>query len=120
MALFRKVFRILIPGAICAACAGIAAAQQFQCFANSGVSTPARHEGVTELVGDLVLNCTGGTPTPQGAPIPTVNIQIFLNTSATSKLLAGNWSEALLMIDEPLPAIQRVCGTSGDLETQPG
>ena len=88
----------------------------FQCFANGGVSTPARGEGLSEFVGDYILNCVGGTPTAAGSPIAPVNIQIFLNTSLTSRILANGWSEALLLIDEPTPPTQRVCGTLGDVE----
>src|ERR1700704_60168 len=97
-------------------CAGTVYAQTLQCTSNGGVSTPARSEGIAEMVGDLVLVCTGGTPTAAGSPVPAVNIRIFLNTDLTSKLLAGNWSESLLLIDEPSPVQQRVCGTSGDVE----
>lgn len=75
--------------------------QALQCVANAGVPPIVRAEGITELVGDLVLNCTGGTPTPAGQPIPASNIQIFLNTNVTSRLLSGAFTEALLMIDEP-------------------
>jgi hypothetical protein len=72
----------------------------FQCFANGGVSTPARSEDITALVGDLVLNCQGGVPTAPGVAIPPVNIQVFLNTSLTSRLLTTSstgpqYSEAL-------------------------
>jgi hypothetical protein len=67
-------------------------------------STPTiRAEGFTELVGDIILNCSGGTPTPAGQPIPQVNITIFMNTAITSRLLqnSSQASEALLLIDEP-------------------
>ena len=112
MAHYRKGFLILITAALWVASAGTAGAQTpFQCFANGGVSTPARSEGYAELVGDLIINCVGGTPTAQGSAVPFVNIEVFLNTSVTSKLLAGNWSEAILLIDEPTPAAQRMCGT---------
>ncbi|MBK9167100.1 MAG: hypothetical protein IPM24_06495 [Bryobacterales bacterium] len=53
------------------------------------------------MVGDLLLNCTGGTPTPAGQPIPPVNIQIFLNTAVTSKILSGAFTESLLLLDDP-------------------
>jgi hypothetical protein len=90
----------------------------FQCFANGGVSTPARSEGLTELVGDLVLNCIGGTPTGFGQVIPPVNIQVFLNTALTSRLLTTStsgtqYSEALLLLDEPTPATQFACNPGG-------
>jgi len=88
----------------------------FQCFANGGVSTPARAEGLTELVGDLVLNCQGGVPAGFGAVINPVNIQLFLNTALTSRLLntaTQPLSEALLLLDEPLPQNQVACNTGG-------
>src|SRR6266699_4705156 len=120
MARYQKGFLIPFTAAMWVASAGPAAAQTpFQCFAN-GVATPARAEVLAELVGDLIVTCVGGTPTAQGSAVPSVNIQVFLNTAVTSKLLAGNWSEALLLIDEPTPAAQRMCGTSGDVESQPG
>jgi hypothetical protein len=92
----------------------------FQCFANGGVSTPARAESVSELVGDYVVVCVGGTPTLVGSLVPLLDIQVFLNTSLTSRLLADNWSEALLLMDEPTPQTQRICGSQGDMQTSPG
>jgi hypothetical protein len=73
-----------------------------QCIANAAVPPTLRSEGLTELVGDIVLNCSGGTPTPLGTQIPQANITIFLNTQVTSRLFnASNQSEAILTIDEP-------------------
>jgi hypothetical protein len=64
-----------------------------------------RGEGIAELMGDVVLNCTGGTPTPLGKPIPEYTLTYTLNTNITSRRLpeAPDLSEALLMIDEPFP-----------------
>jgi len=77
----------------------------FTCSATAGVPNIIRAEGLTELLGDLVLNCTGGIPTPNTFPIPLTNVQISINTNITSRLVgAGGISEALLMIDEPYPA----------------
>ena len=76
----------------------------FACTANAGVPPIVRAEGIAELVGDLILNCTGGTFTPAGLPIPQSNVQIFLNTNITSRTYAGNLSEAILTIDEPFPS----------------
>jgi hypothetical protein len=70
-----------------------------------------RSEGLTEMVGDIVLTCNGG-PTPViGATIMTANITVSFGTNVTSRLLTyasltpnlatTNTSEALLMIDEP-------------------
>jgi hypothetical protein len=89
---------------------GVTLAQTpFQCFANGGVSTPARSEGITESVGDLVLSCIGGIPTAPGVAIPPVDVQVSLNTALTSRLLTSTssgqqYSEALLILDEPAPA----------------
>ena len=116
---FRRMIPVLAVIAFLLGSAVTASAQTpFSCFASGGVSTPARSEGLTELVGDLVLNCTGGVPTAPGVAIPPVNIQIFLNTSLTSRLLntasAGfQYSEALLLLDEPAPGAQWACNNTG-------
>ena len=70
-----------------------------------------RVEGFAELTSDVVLECQGGSPTPAGQPIPTVTFRAYINTNLTSRLLATSpdLSEALLLIDEPAPPIQRVC-----------
>ncbi len=92
--------------------------QAFTCVANAGTPVIVRVEGITELVGDLLLQCTGGTPTPKGQPVPQSSIFLQLNTTVTSRLLnpVNGISEALLLIDEPgsakNPAPQAVCGSS--------
>jgi len=68
-----------------------------------------RAEGHTELVGDLILICTGGNP----AQALTANFQLFLNTNITSRLIGGGLSEALLMIDEPGAARLDATGAAG-------
>ncbi len=72
-----------------------------QCSVNSGVPPIVRAEGKTELMSDLIMNCTGGTPTAAGVAVPTVDIRLTLNTSVTSRMLGPGLSEALLLIDEP-------------------
>jgi len=76
------------------------------CQANQGSPATVRAEGVTELVGDIVITCTGGVPTAAGSAIPQYTISILLNTNVTSRLesgttAAGGISEAVLAIDEP-------------------
>ena len=113
---FRKWFPALAVVALAFGAASTANAQQvaaFSCVGNAGVPPIVRAEGLTELVGDLVLNCTGGTPTAAGNPVPQANVQIFLNTNVTSRLVSDPWSEALLMIDEPTAAAQRYCSVNG-------
>jgi hypothetical protein len=106
--------------AVLALFAGFASAQvansgagsgALQCAASVAVPPTLRSEGLTELVGDIVLTCTGG-PTPTiGTVIPTANFTVSFGTNVTSRLLTyaslaptlatTNTSEALLMIDEP-------------------
>ena len=107
--------------AVLALFAGLASAQvavstagtgSFQCQASVAVPPTLRAEGLTELVGDIVINCTGGVPTATGTVIPTANVTVSLGANVTSRILsypfvtpsaltAANTSEALLLIDEP-------------------
>jgi large repetitive protein len=100
--------------AVLALFAGLASAQvnggnvvgtQLSCTANVAVPPQLRAEGLTELIGDIVISCSGGTALAAGATIPTANITVSLGTNVTSRLLgnngATNSSEALLLIDEP-------------------
>jgi uncharacterized protein (TIGR03437 family) len=82
---------------------------QLQCTANVGVPSIARSEGLAEEVADLLVTCTGGTPTTTGAPVPAVNISISLDIGVTSRINGSNATESLLLIDEPAPSSQLVC-----------
>lgn len=89
--------------------AGVANAQPgfqqagFTCTANAGTPVIVRVEGITELVGDLLLQCVGGQPTPHGQPVPVTNLRLTLNTNITSRLVGSGFIDALLLIDEPYP-----------------
>ena len=85
----------------------------FTCDASTGVPPTVRSEGITELMGDMILTCTGGTPTPNGQPVPQINFRIWLNVNVTSRMLDGNWLEAIMAIDEPLPGNQVACADGG-------
>ena len=114
---FRKAILLL---AALVALTGLVSAQTtpLSCTANAGVPPLARAEGVAEEVGQVIIDCRGGTstagPVSDGAggitttAIPTINVQIFLNTNVTSRLIKSGEtdSEALLMIDEPQPGNQ--------------
>ncbi len=77
----------------------------FSCLP-SPTNNIVRAEGIAELVGDMVLNCTGGTPTAAGSAIPESNVQITINTTVTSRIVSlGNVSEALMLIDDPYPPL---------------
>src|SRR6266436_5945213 len=125
MADFRKWIFALAVVALLAGFTVPASAQTppFSCNANAGVPPIARAEGYTELVGDLILNCTGGVHTEFGQPVPPVNFQIFLNTNVTSRILSSfssgpQFNEALLSIDEPNSPVNPTnsilnCGATG-------
>lgn len=100
---FRKALLLL---AVMVVATGIASAQVFNplsCTANAGVPPLLRAEGIAEEVGQVTINCIGGVPTAASAAIPTVNVQIFLSTNLTSRLLnsSAGYSEAMLLVDEP-------------------
>ena len=75
---------------------GTADAQPFTCN-TSAVPLQVRTEGLTELVADMKLTCTGGVV---GQSL-TANLAIFTNTNITSRILSGGGSEALLTIAPP-------------------
>lgn len=69
----------------------------------TAVNALVRSEGVTEQMGDVVLDCSGGKP---GVTI-TVNLTVFLTVNITNKLLANNVTDAQLLVDTgsgPAPA----------------
>ncbi|MEO8591922.1 MAG: Ig-like domain repeat protein [Candidatus Solibacter sp.] len=94
---------LLTPGV---AFAQVGTGSQLTCTVNAPVAPNLRSEGNTERVGDIAISCSGGLAPVLGAPIPTVNIAVFFNTTVTSRLLpvegvSNQISEALLLIDEP-------------------
>ena len=111
MAAFRKMF--LAVASVAAFAAIPASAQAFQPF-NCTVTANApfmRYQGLTEEVGDILLSCTGGTPTPLGSQVPVNNFALSIqSTNITSQVLPANlpvanggypYSEAILAINEP-------------------
>ena len=95
MADFRKWLYALAMAAVTVGLSVPANAQggAILCTAST-VPTLVRAQGYAELVGDYVLTCTGGTPTPASTSattgiVPSVNIQVFLSTNITSKLTNG-------------------------------
>jgi hypothetical protein len=108
MADFRKWLLALAAVAVLLGLGSSTAYAQgaFTCNTNAGAPNIVRAEGVAELVGDLILNCTGGTPTQAGTFIPLSNVQVSLNTNITSRVVqtSSNASEALILIDEPYPS----------------
>ena len=103
MADFRKW--ILALSVLALVFTGVAGAQVQNGSAGIVCSTTSqpltlRNEGYTELIGDIVLICTGGALAPVGSVIQTVNFTVQLPYTVTSREI-GNGSEALLLLDEP-------------------
>jgi hypothetical protein len=72
---FRKWFPVLAIVAVMFTLTAPSASAQtvgpaFSCTANAGVPPVVRAEGITELTGDVILNCTGGQPAGQGGNAP--------------------------------------------------
>ncbi len=76
------------------------------CKVNQTVPAYVTAEGLTELMGDVVVKCTGGVPTPEGEKIPQYTVTLELNTDITSRQFpeATDLSEALAIIDDAFPA----------------
>ena len=80
------------------------------CMATGAGTPELRPEGYTELLGDILIECTGGPLLQTGATIPTTNVTVYISPSVpiTSRMLgpgpsglAGSFvSEALLIVDE--------------------
>jgi len=79
--------------------AGMANAQTFSCTASTGAAPPQlRSEGLTELVGDILLDCSGT------GPAGLANFTVYSPAPVTSRVASGNSgiSEALLVVNEPV------------------
>ena len=106
MADFRRcIFALavvaLLTGLVSTASAQLNPAGPFACTATAAVPTLMRSEGLTELAGDILLQCAGILP---AGSTNSANISVFLgNTTITSRILdtTTGASEVLLLIDEP-------------------
>jgi hypothetical protein len=103
MADFRKWLIAFAAIALVLSLSSSANAAAFTCVANAGNPTVVRAEGITELVGDILIQCTGGAATAAGAAIPPSNITLSLNTNITSRLLGNGYIDSLLLLDEASP-----------------
>jgi len=116
----RKIFLALAVLMIASVSASAQVILPLSCVAQAAGTPSIRAEGVTELAGDVLIICNGGTPKAFNENLPQVNIQVFTSPSIniTSRLLTGSspgtasFSEALLFIDEPTPSKQTICGST--------
>ncbi len=89
----------MLVGLVALSLAPFASAQSLQCAPQVLSAPKLRAEGKTELVGDISINCFGGTPTPAGKPIPLYNIRVTMNVPVTSRTGAGGFAETVLVMD---------------------
>jgi len=112
MAEFRKYVYALAVVALLAGLTIPASAQTSMVCTATSVPSNLRAEGMTELAGDVIIDCVGGTPTLAGSPVPQVNITISTSVSETSKITLSsapvitgtpptNFSEAIIIVDQP-------------------
>lgn len=98
--------RYLLVGGVLAA--GVVGLGQTNSGPSCNVSSPnppfIRSESAAELIGDILIECTGGTPTAAGGSVPAYTITLTLNTPVASRVFPYRLSEALLLVDDPYPA----------------
>ncbi len=113
MAAFRRFIPALAVLALFMGIVSTASAQGVGLTCTTTVVPPfLRAEGLTELTGDIVLTCTGGTALPADTAIPTANITVYYGGTTVTSRLFGSLSEAMLLIDEPARDYQRLCPVS--------
>lgn len=108
------------------AAASSLSAQSLSCRRVDVPPAGLRAEGLSELVADVVLDCTGGTPTASGAPLPQYEIIVISSTTLANRIVPPPkapttlvleapptpvllWNDVLLLVDDPAPARQVAC-----------
>src|SRR5579864_6837136 len=74
---------------------GLANAQTILTCNSTSVPPIVHTEGITERIGDIVLNCSGGNP---GASI-TGNLSIFLSVNMTNRVAGNTITDVVFTID---------------------
>jgi uncharacterized protein (TIGR03437 family) len=120
MVLFR---RFILAAAVLAMFASLAGAQVIAggggssggtmtcAVVNTGNPTQVRSGGHSELLGEIVIQCQGGSPL-NGVQLANITVALS-NTIVTSRVFPNGVSEALLLIDEP--GAGPFVGPGGDL-----
>jgi hypothetical protein len=83
---------------------------QVTCSVSTNVTPTVRSEGLTELVGDILLTCQGvpGGSLITTGNVPQANISVSLSGALSTSTIGGGL-DALLLVDDPSPANQDVC-----------
>jgi len=111
MAEFRKyVYALAVVALLAGLTVPVSAQTAMVCNATT-VASNLRAEGMTELTGDIIIDCFGGQPTLSGQPVPQVNITISTSVAETSQITKStpsavggpptNFSEAIIIVDQP-------------------
>ncbi|MGJ5818508.1 InlB B-repeat-containing protein [Paludibaculum fermentans] len=109
-----RVWAGLLGLLLCTAATAFGQSTPMQCIANAAYSLPLRASEISARIGEIVVTCSGGTPTPAGQAVPTVDFQVYFNANYTGRI-AGALTESLLLIDAPGPLAQVPC--TGDPST---
>jgi hypothetical protein len=74
---------------------GLLQAQPVLTCQSTAVPPIVAAEGITERIGDIVMNCTGGTP---GARV-TGNFSVFLNVNITNRVSGNTVTDVVFTVD---------------------
>ena len=114
MLALRRILLAMVAVAAVSSTAAPALAQQPLSCNVQGVEPVIRVQGLTEYVGDIVITCSGGTPTAAGVKVPMDDFEVDIpSTNITSRLLGAHktsaadgakpYTESLLVVDEAFP-----------------
>jgi uncharacterized protein (TIGR03437 family) len=96
--------RVLLTFSLVLFSIGIARPQsQVVTCATLAVNPPLHAEGITEVVGDILISCSGGNP----GTTMSLNLTVFLNVGVTNRVSAAGSTDVLLTVDSgsgPTPA----------------
>ena len=103
---------VLVLGSVVPASAQ-SSGPQVSCTVSATVTPTLRHEGLTELIGDILLTCqpVPGHPLITTGNVPQADISVTLGGYTLSTSTVGGGLDALLLVDDPTPANQTVCPT---------
>ncbi len=90
-----KISHVLVFSILLLALTAHAAAGASLVCAPSGASAFVRSEGLSEPMGDIVLNCSGGVP---GASLQGA-LSVFLSVPVTNRVSAAGIADAVLTVD---------------------
>lgn len=84
------------------------------CVASSDRNDYMRDVEITARAGDIVISCSGGTPTPAGQAVPTRDFLVYFELNHTGRK-TGDLLDSLLLVDDPAPQAQVPCSADVSL-----